>query len=404
MALDQDIIVAVKIIPDSNTLKINNVDPKYGEHICSLTNFSIDIENEKAPKWYNYFLCGVKGIQDVGGVDFGFGLNVAVTGNIPPGSGLSSSSALVSASVLALAYAKKLNLNKEELANISASCERYIGTQGGGMDQAIAFLASEGCAKLINFSPLRCQDVYLPKGATFIISHSLSELNKAATSDFNCRVMECKLAAKLLAHKKNLEWETVSILKQVQTMLNLSLEKMPGLVNALLHDEPYTKTELCSEFNISNEKFESILSHNTKHLTTFYLKQRSLHVYEEALRVTTFYNLCEQVRLGTANNSDTLVQLGKLMNESHDSLQKLYECSHENLDEIVQISRTVALGSRLTGAGWGGCSVSLVKPEKVDEFIEKLRKCFYEERNVFKLEGLAFVSSPKNGASVFVNT
>lgn len=63
-------------------------------------------------------------------------------------------------------------------------------------------------------------------------------------------------------------------------MLNLSLEKMPELVNTLLHDEPYTKTELCSEFNISNEKFESILSHNTKHLTTFYLKQRSLHVYE----------------------------------------------------------------------------------------------------------------------------
>lgn len=69
---------------------------------------SIDIENEKGPKWYNYFLCGVKGIQEVSGVDFGFGLNVAVTGNIPPGSGLSSSSALVSASVLALAYAKKV--------------------------------------------------------------------------------------------------------------------------------------------------------------------------------------------------------------------------------------------------------------------------------------------------------
>lgn len=79
---------------------------------------------------------------------------------------------------------------------------------------------------------------------------------------------------------------------------------------------------------------------------------RSIKYFSEALRVTNFYNLCEQVRLGTANNSDTLVQLGKLMNESHDSLQKLYECSHENLDEIVQISRTVALGSRLTGAGY----------------------------------------------------
>lgn len=55
-----------------------------------------------------------------------------------------------------------------------------------------------GCAKLIEFSPLRSQDVLLPKGAVFVIADSLASLNKASTSDFNCRVVECRLAAQVM--------------------------------------------------------------------------------------------------------------------------------------------------------------------------------------------------------------
>lgn len=87
-------------------------------------------------------------------------------------------------------------MNKELLASISANCERYIGTQGGGMDQAIAFLAQKGCAQFIDWNPLTATPITLPNNAVFVIANSLSEANKAATSDFNQRVIECRLACR----------------------------------------------------------------------------------------------------------------------------------------------------------------------------------------------------------------
>lgn len=91
-------------------------------------------------------LCGVQGIKEEGGLSGPFiGLNLAVSGNIPPSSGLSSSSALVCASALSMSHSHGLSLSLENLAEICARCERHIGTQGGGMDQAISFLATKGC-------------------------------------------------------------------------------------------------------------------------------------------------------------------------------------------------------------------------------------------------------------------
>jgi len=71
-------------------------------------------------------------------------MQVAVLGTVPPSAGLSSSSALVCAAILASAQAYGLERPKEQLAELAASSERFIGTQGGGMDQAIAFLATPG--------------------------------------------------------------------------------------------------------------------------------------------------------------------------------------------------------------------------------------------------------------------
>lgn len=107
--------------------------------------FFFSIRENVLPEWHLYFLCGVKGIQDSlpPGTKLR-GFRASVYGNIPTRSGLSSSSALVCAATLALSKAYNLNLTKEELANLATKSERYIGTQGGGMDQAISFLATKG--------------------------------------------------------------------------------------------------------------------------------------------------------------------------------------------------------------------------------------------------------------------
>ncbi len=98
------------------------------------------------PHWYKYYLCGIKGIieNSTKGNSELKGMNARVHGLIPPSAGLSSSSALVCAAALAFSHVNELLFTKQQLADYCAKSERYIGTEGGGMDQAIAMLATKG--------------------------------------------------------------------------------------------------------------------------------------------------------------------------------------------------------------------------------------------------------------------
>ncbi|KAI4469577.1 mevalonate kinase/galactokinase [Holotrichia oblita] len=144
MALEQDMLLAVSSCENSTLLKIANLNAEvYCDYEGDLEKLEIKIEG--APKWYQYVLCGIKGILEILPSDITLrGLTILVHGTVPPNAGLSSSSALVSAAALATSHAHNQRISKEKLANLCAECERYIGTQGGGMDQAIAFLATEG--------------------------------------------------------------------------------------------------------------------------------------------------------------------------------------------------------------------------------------------------------------------
>lgn len=122
------------------------------------------------------------------------------------------------------------------------------------------------------------------------------------------------------------------------------------------------------------------------------------NLFTEALRVEKFHEACAQSR-----GEETLELLGKLMSESHDSLRDLYECSHAELDRLVELSRNFTLGSRLTGAGWGGCAVSLLLNCNVDKYLDFLRNNFYAELGVKDgLEKYLFATSPKSGACIYI--
>lgn len=397
MAIEPNILAAVSV-NNSGTITLANTNPQYEDHTVSCSNnIAIDREN---PKWYYYFLCGVKGVQEKFDITNLAGMSCVVDGTIPPSSGLSSSSALVCCAGLVTMEANQKSLSKVELAEICAKSERYIGTEGGGMDQSISFLAERGTAKLIEFHPLRATDVKLPDGSVFVISNCCVEMNKAASSHYNIRVVECRIATKMLAQAQGLDWSRLLKLVQVQTELKASLEEMLALVDKVLHPEPYSREEICKALGVTPEQFSTeLLSANTQHVTRFKLHQRAKHVYGEAARVLRFKKVCD------SEPADAVRLLGDLMNQSHESCRDLYECSCPELDQLVDIClKSGAVGSRLTGAGWGGCAVSMVPGEKVDSFIQAVREAYYlpDPRRAAMEKQSLFVSKPGGGAVIFL--
>ncbi|XP_040131544.1 N-acetylgalactosamine kinase isoform X4 [Ictidomys tridecemlineatus] len=312
MAVEQDMLIAVEPVK-THTLQLANTNPLYPDFSTSANNIQIDRTN---PLWHNYFLCGFKGIQEHFGLSNLTGMNCLVDGNIPPSSGLSSSSALV--------------------------C----------------------CAGLVTLT---------------VLGMNLS---------------------KLLAKYKSLQWDKVLRLEEVQTELGISLEEMLLVTEDALHSEPYSPEEICKCLGISLEELRTqILSPNTQDVLIFKLYQRAKHVYSEAARVLQFKKICEEA-------PDNIVQLlGELMNQSHKSCRDMYECSCPELDQLVDICRKFgAPGSRLTGAGWGGCTVSIVPADKLPSFLANVQEAYYQRsnRSLAPEKQSLFVTKPGGGALVFL--
>lgn len=190
-------------------------------------------------------MSGHKGILDKFNLEYSKGFNVCVWGCVPKSAGLSSSSALVVCSALATLHANNLDLSKNELAETCAVSERYVGTQGGGMDQAISCLGQAGCAKLIDFNPLRVHNIDLPEGSQFVITNSCVEANKAASNYFNTRVVECRIATQILAKSQGLDWRKIKKPIELQKALNCSLLELIDLTENNLHKDLYTNDEIC---------------------------------------------------------------------------------------------------------------------------------------------------------------
>ena len=180
--------------------------------------------------------------------------------------------------------------------------------------------------------------------------------------DFNRRVIECRLSALLLTKYKTgkVLLDAIPTLKEVQTTIyDVSLERMMFQLDYAFArpnkqpNEIFSRKEVCEMLDITDETFaEKILGQNTQEVQEFNLYDRAEHVFTEALRVEKFKNICDE------NSGDnTMTKLGLLMDGSHWSCSKKYECSSTELDELTTVARNNgALGSRLTGAGWGGCS------------------------------------------------
>ncbi|KDO74892.1 hypothetical protein CISIN_1g010850mg [Citrus sinensis] len=272
------------------------------------------------------------------------------------GSGLSSSTAFVCSSTVALMAAFGVEVPKKEIAQLTCECEQFIGTQSGGMDQAISIMAKSGFAELIDFNPIRTTDVQLPAGGTFVVAHSLAESLKAITaaSNYNNRVVECRLTAIVLAIKLGMKpQEAISKVKTLSDVEGLCVafackngsSDPVFAVKEFLRKEPYTALDI---EKITEEKLTSIFANSSSSLDVlnaakqYKLHQRAAHVYSEAKRVHAFKDTVSS----NLSEEDKLKKLGDLMNDSHHSCSVLYECSitssarvHEILISMVTIAR-----------------------------------------------------------------
>ncbi|KAM7279429.1 hypothetical protein ACFE04_006563 [Oxalis oulophora] len=431
MAIRQDTIVAIRKHNKINnvggddggevSLRIANVnDTKY-----PMCTYPADPQQEldlKNHKWGHYFICGYKGFYEFAkskGLDVGepVGLDVVIDGTVPTGSGLSSSAAFVCSATIAIMAAFGADFSKKEIAQLTCDCEHHIGTQSGGMDQAISVMAKSGFAELIDFNPICATDVQLPQGGSFVIAHSLAESQKAVTAatNYNNRVVECRLAAIVLSIKLGVKpQEAISKVKTLSDVeeLCVTFAKDRGssdpllAVKEFLKEEPYTAEEI---EEITEEKLATILGDNQSFLDVlkaakhFKLHQRAAHVYSEAKRVYAFKDTVSS----KLSEEEILKKLGELMNESHYSCSVLYECSCPELEELVKVCRdNGAIGARLTGAGWGGCAVALVKEEIVPQFILNLKDQFFQSRidrgviNKNDLGLYVFASKPASGSAI----
>jgi galactokinase len=177
-----------------------------------------------------------------------------------------------------------------------------------------------------------------------------------------------------------------SLLPEIERILNSSGKGAEGL----------TLPDMIAASGLSESDFHSTyLSWVEVEADRFHLYKRIKHVTEEALRVLEFRDNC------LSPPADAITTLGHLMNSSQTSCAEQFECSCSELDDLVRVAReSGAIGSRLTGAGWGGCTVSLVKAGEVDSFMKKVKEGYAPYRNLDeeKLKEAMFATKPGAGA------
>jgi len=279
---------------------------------------------KKTGAWVDYVLGVAKEIAALGMELQPMKLEINAT--VPTGSGLSSSAALEVSSALALLDGR--HLSKLELARLCQRAERnFVGMPCGIMDQYASVHGEEHKAIMLDCRSVTHQLVPIPDGAQIVVANTMVK-HELGSSAYRERVAQCQEALSHFPGKEALRDVTLGELERTASKI--------------------------AEIPLA----------------------RARHVILEDLRVENF--------LAAAGKSD-LEAMGRLMVESHRSLQHDYEVSCEELDFLVDTALTIdgVFGSRMTGGGFGGCTVSLVAPEAAQRFESELA-ARYEARYALK--------------------
>ncbi len=352
------------------------------------------IERYGPGDWGNYVKAAVQGLIDhavAGGTRTGDlrGVSCVVDGDIPVEAGLSSSTAVVVASALAFARVNGLRIQRRRMAELTAEAEHYVGTRGGGMDQAACLLGEEGKALKIDFFPLRARPVPFPKDFCIVAAHSTVNARKAGgrREAYNRRVAECGVGVHILARALD---------TPPQRRLADMVKARPGMGTEqcleLLHRgsggrDVVDEAEAARLCGIGKREFRERYAVSSD--GPFKVMARCRHVLTEADRTE---------RAARALAAGRVREVGRLMDESHASCAGDYEVSCPELDELVGLMRRAgALGARLTGAGFGGFAIGLARLADAERIQSALRAGFYS-REGRDSDGRLFVFRPAEGS------
>ncbi len=378
IAIDRSTVAVVAARCD-RTIQIANADPAYPAR-----SFALAPEIPPYPRgdWANYVKAAVQGVIThfcARGIpiDRFSGATFLIDGRVPTAAGLSSSAALTVAAALGFMAVNGLELLPREAAAMIARSEWYVGTMAGGMDQAVSLMARRDHAVFIEFNPLRTTEVPIPSGAAVVVADSLEVADKSGRvrNEYNRRVVECSLAARILGRAFGIDGATIlgDIVKHldnwraddiVQTLAAIIPERFTGAIaqaaEFLEIPEPELRAALLGEGAARVELDER---------RPLECLRRARHVLSETERVH---------RAVEALGNGRLDEMGRLMDESHRSLRDDFEVSTERLDRMVECARRAgAYGARLTGAGFGGCMIALADAAKSPAILAALERDYY---------------------------
>jgi galactokinase len=311
----------------------------YSVDYDQLGEFSLDGLHDDKAGWIEYLKGTAWSLQDAGLALAGW--EGVLQGDVPLGAGLSSSAALEMATARALAAAGNLDWDPAKMAKLGQRAEnKWVGVNCGIMDQLISAAGCAGHALLIDCRSLNTDAVPFPPGVAVVVLDT-STRRGLVDSAYNERRSQCEAAAKFF---------------KVTALRDMTMQQF--------------------------EKAAAGLDEVTR--------RRARHVIGENERT---------VQAAAAMRRGDAVELGRLMQESHRSLRDDYEVSSDALNAMVECASAhkACFGARMTGAGFGGCAIALIRAQAADDFVARTAAA-YQQKTSHK--PAVYVCQATNGAEV----
>ena len=321
-------ISALALKNSKNTLRLYSMN--FDSEFNSPFEIKFDDIHEKlsgSRTWVNYPL-GIASVLKSHGYKFNSGVDILYSGNLPDGAGLSSSAAIEVLTVKIFSELLNFNIDGVNAAKFSQEAENnFVGMHCGIMDQFASSMGKKDNAILLNCSTLEYSYAPLNLGDFRLVITNSNVPHSLVSSEYNLRRKQCEQA-----------------LKDIQTEKNISC--------------------LCELTQDELDEYSYCIKDPVN-------LRRAIHAVNENSRA---------LRASQALKSGDLKTFGKLMNASHVSLRDFYEVTVRETDILADLAWNFegVIGSRMTGGGFGGCTVSIVKENSVEEFIETIGKKYKE--------------------------